>query len=128
MNETKKNKYNKIVNSQLLGVEDPASIIYELLSGLNKKIENTLLYIEKGKIEEAKLNAAKAQNIAVALQNSLDKKNGGDIAVALEYLYEHIHFAAENFIKNDNQKHLKSAFHVISEIFDGWKGLINKIA
>ena len=128
MNNTKKNKYNKIVNSQLLGVEDPASIIYELLSGLNKKIENTLLYIEKGKIEEAKLNAAKAQNIAVALQNSLDKKNGGDIAVALEYLYEHINFAAENFIKNDNQKHLKSAFHVISEIFDGWKGLINKIA
>ena len=128
MNDTKKNKYNKIVNSQLLGVEDPASIIYELLSGLNKKIENTLLYIEKGKIEEAKLNAAKAQNIAVALQNSLDKKNGGDIAVALEYLYEHINFAAENFIKNDNQKHLKSAFHVISEIFDGWKGLINKIA
>ena len=121
MNNTKKNKYNKIVNSQLLGIEDPASIIYELLSGLNKKIENTLLYI-------AKLNAVKAQNIAVALQYSLDKKNGGDIAVALEYLYDHIHFAAENFIKNDNQKHLKSAFYVISEIFDGWKGLINKIA
>ena len=128
MSDIKKNKYNKIVNSQLLGIEDPAAIIYELLSGINKKIENTLSYIEKGEIEEAKSNAIKAQNIAVALQNSLDKKNGGDIAVALEYLYDHVHFAAENFIKNDNQKHLKSAFYVISEIFDGWKGLINKIA
>ena len=128
MSDIKKNKYNKIVNSQLLGIEDPAAIIYELLSGLNKKIENTLSYIEKGEIDEAKSNAIKAQNIAVALQNSLDKKNGGDIAVALEYLYDHVHFAAENFIKNDNQKHLKSAFYVISEIFDGWKGLINKIA
>ena len=128
MSDIKRNKYNKIVNSQLLGIEDPAAIIYELLSGLNKKIENTLSYIEKGEIDEAKSNAIKAQNIAVALQNSLDKKNGGDIAVALEYLYDHVHFAAENFIKNDNQKHLKSAFYVISEIFDGWKGLINKIA
>tara|TARA_Y100000589_G_scaffold323913_1_gene359194 strand:- start:375 stop:758 length:384 start_codon:yes stop_codon:yes gene_type:complete len=124
----KNQKYQKNLNDQLLGTEDPKIIIYELLNGLNNKLGDTLLCIEKGKNDDAKKNALKAQNIAFALRKALDHKDGGDVAKNLDYLYAHIHVATDKFIKNDSDKLLNSALLVSSEIFSGWKGLVNKIA
>ena len=120
--------YGKSLNDQRLGIEDPKLIIFELLNGLHKKLESTLVNLDKGNNEEAKNNAKKAQNIAFALRTALDHSGGGEIAENLDFLYSHIHLATDKFIKNDKKNMLNSALFVSSEILSGWKGLVNKIA
>ena len=120
--------YGKSLNEQSLGIEDPKLIIFELLNGLHKKLESTLVNLDKGNSEEAKNNAKKAQNIAFALRTALDHAGGGEIAENLDFLYSHIHLATDRFIKNDKKNMLNSALFVSSEILSGWKGLVNKIA
>ena len=81
------NKYQNINAKQLMGIEDPKLIIFELLNGLNKRLEDALLNIEKGNVNEAKENAKKAQNIAFTLRKTLDFENGGEVAENLNFIY-----------------------------------------
>ena len=124
----KKKSYNNSGAQQLLGEDDPKKIIFELLNGLNKKLESTILNIDKKKLNIAKEDAKKAQNIAFALRRSLDRQNGGEIADNLDFLYGHIHFATDKFIKNNKNDFIDSAFYISSEILSGWKGLVEKTA
>jgi flagellar protein FliS len=121
-------KYSNIDAKQLTGIDDPKVIIYELLNGLNKKLKLTISDIDKGKLETAKVNAKKAQNIAFALRKTLDFQNGGEVAENLNFIYGHIHAATEKFIANDKNDLMTSAYFASSEILDGWKGLVEKTA
>lgn len=121
-------KYSTINAKQLIGIDDPKVIIYELLNGLNKKLQVTISDIEKGSMKKAKENAKKAQNIAFALRKTLDFQNGGEVAENLNFIYGHIHAATENFISNDKNDLMTSAYFASSEILDGWKGLVEKTA
>ena len=123
-----KNMYSKSNNFQLLGIEDPKQIVYELLNGLNLKLKLTIKSLDKGDIEKAKKSALKAQNIAFALRKSLDRINGGEIAQNLDLIYGHVHLATDKFIKNNKKDLLSSALYCSAEILDGWKGLVKKIA
>ena len=122
------NKYNNINAKQLTGIDDPKVIIFELLNGLNKKLQITISHIDKGRHEKAKETAKKAQNIAFALRKTLDFKNGGEVAENLNFIYGHIHVATEKFITNDKNDLMTSAYFASSEILDGWKGLVEKTA
>ena len=120
--------YGKMNAEQLIGIDDPKVIIFELLNGLNKKLQLTISDIDKGKFEKAKVNAKKAQNIAFALRKTLDFQNGGEVAENLNFIYGHIHAATEKFITNDKNDLMTSAYFASSEILDGWKGLVEKTA
>ncbi len=122
------NKYSKLQKNQVKFKDDPKEIVYELLNGLNEKLKLSINNIEKKNYKEAKNNAKKAQNIAFALRKSLDHENGGEISENLDYLYGHIQFATDKFIKNDKHDSLNSALYVSNEIFDGWKGPVKKLA
>ena len=61
-------------------------IISELLAGLNANLKETLIFMEKNNIDTAKEKARKAENIAIALQNCLDIKNGGEIVKTKQLL------------------------------------------
>ena len=126
-NKLNKN-YGKSMNGQSSGIDDPKLVIFELLNGLNNKLQSTITCLDKGKGDEAKESAKKAQNIAFALRTALDHNGGGEIAQNLDFLYAHIHLATDKFIKNDKENLLDSALFVSSEILSGWKGLVNKIA
>ena len=113
---------------QKSGSEKPEEIVHELLSGLSKQLKTTVSEINLGDQSKAKISAEKAQRIAHALQSALDHKDGGKIAEDLEYLYNHIRFATDRFIKDDKKEFLDSAFFVASEILAGWKGMVSKVA
>lgn len=122
------NKYKASANKQISSRSEPKEIVYELLSGLNNRLELCIKSIEKNKLDEAKKLAKKAQNIAFALRSSLDHQNGGEISKNLDYIYGHIQFATDKLIKNGKPDAISSAYYVSSEIFDGWKGIVNKTA
>ena len=121
-------KYQNSNIAQKINTDDKYDIINELLSALNKNLKETLINLDKRKVEKAKGTAKKAQNIAFALQNCLDVKNGGEIAQNLNYCYRHIRFATQNFLEKDKLNLLKSAHFVSSELLSGWKGMNTSVA
>ena len=120
---SKLSKYQKSNIVQKMNIDDKHDIINELLSALNKNLKETLISLDKKKAEKAKDTAKKAQNIALALQNCLDIKNGGEIAQNLNYCYRHIRFATQNFLEKDKSNLLTSAHFVSGELLSGWKGM-----
>jgi len=65
---SKLNKYKKSEISQKKEVADPREIIHELLLHLNKNLSDAIKNIDKGKLDDAKEKARKAESIAHALQ------------------------------------------------------------
>ena len=81
--------------------QESIKIIEKLLTTMHEDIKElmTLENLEKGckKIEE---KSKRVHNIAVALQKTLDKENGGKIAENLEHIYKHVRFAALRAYEN----------------------------
>tara|TARA_B100000900_G_C19929648_1_gene453020 strand:+ start:22 stop:405 length:384 start_codon:yes stop_codon:yes gene_type:complete len=125
---SKLSKYQKSNIAQKVNIDNKYDVINELLSALNKNLKETLLSLDKQKAEKAKDTAKKAQNIAFALQNCLDVKNGGEIAQNLNYCYRHIRFATQNYLENDKSNLLTSAHFVSGELLSGWKGMNTSVA
>ena len=69
-------------------------IIKELLNEMHKDI-NELMDFESLKVgsEKVEAKAIRISKIAIALQKSLDLKNGGTVATNLDHLYKHIRFS-----------------------------------
>ena len=122
------NKYKKSDISQKIEVAEPYEIIHELLSNLNKNLSQAIISMDKGKIQNAKKQAKKAESIAYALQNCLNMRDGGEIAENLNYLYRHIRFAAKNLLEKEKTELLTSAHFVSNEILEGWKGMNSSVA
>ena len=125
---SKLNKYKKSEIIQKKEVADPREIIHELLLHLNKNLSDAIKNIDKGKLDDAKEKARKAESIAHALQNCLNVKEGGEIAENLNYLYRHIRFAAKNLLEKEKTELLTSAHFVSNEILEGWKGINSSVA
>ena len=125
---SKLNQYKKSEISQKKEAAEPREIIHELLSQLNKNLSDAIKNIDKGKIDDAKEKARKAESIACALQNCLNMRDGGEIAENLNYLYRHIRFAAKNLLEREKTELLTSAHFVSNEILEGWKGMNSSVA
>ena len=122
------NKYKSSKISQDMEKLNPYSIIHELLQGLNEHLSDSIKYMDKGNLNNAKELAQKAEKIAYSLQNCLDFKEGGEIADNLNYLYRHIRFATKIYIEKDKVDLMQSALFVSNEILEGWKGISSKVA
>ena len=125
---SKLNQYKKSEISQKKEAAEPREIIHELLSQLNKNLSDAIKNIDKGKLDDAKEKARKAESIAYALQNCLNMRDGGEIAENLNYLYRHIRFAAKNLLEREKTELLTSAHFVSNEILEGWKGMNSSVA
>ena len=121
-------EYKKSNIRQKSNTDDSYDIIKELLSGLNTNLKEALIYMEKKDIGTAKERARKAENIATALQNCLDIKNGGEIAENLNNCYRHIRFATKNYIEQEKSDLLSNAHFVSNELLEGWKGMNSSVA
>ena len=115
-------------NFQKIQVSEPYEIIHELLSNLNTKLSQAIISMDKGKIQNAKEEAKKAESIAYALQNCLNMRDGGEIAENLNYLYRHIRLAAKILLEQEKPELLTSAHFVSNEILEGWKGMSSSVA
>ena len=125
---SKLNQYKKSEITQKKEAAEPHEIIHELLLHLNKNLSDAIKNIDKGKLDDAKEKARKAESIAYALQNCLNMRDGGEIAENLNYLYRHIRFAAKNLLEKEKTELLTSAHFVSNEILEGWKGINSSVA
>lgn len=104
-------------------------IIEKLLKAMHEDIVElkSLKDLEKGSAKIAE-KSERINKIAVALQNSLDKEKGGQIAENLDHLYKHVRFAAIRAFENHDFSYLESAEKVTREINEGWSKMSSAAA
>lgn len=82
---------------------------------------------EEKKIADRCHNIGRAYDIIMELNNTLDHKVGGDVAVQLEQLYM---FMMEQYTKaniSGSAEPLKSNVKILENLYEGWKGAVEKI-
>ena len=102
----------------------PGKLLLMLYQGAVKFMKLAKKNIKEGKIEESHKNIIKAQNIILELQSTLNKEQGGQIAVQLESLYDFIYRELIQANLNKNTKHLDNVIPLVEELFVTYKEII----
>ncbi|MGZ3691729.1 MAG: flagellar export chaperone FliS [Pseudobdellovibrio sp.] len=120
------NPYNKYKQASVLSAskEQILLMLYEAAIRFTKLAVQA---IEEKRIADKGQNIIRAFDIVVELQATLDHKVGGELAVQLEQLYVYMQeqYTKAN-IKNDVEP-LKSNLKVLENLYEGWKGAIEKM-
>ena len=102
----------------------PGKLLLMLYQGAIKFMKLAKKNIKEGKIEESHKNIIKAQNIILELQSTLNKEQGGDLAVRLESLYDFIYRELVQANLNKNTSHLDNVIPLVEELFSSYKEII----
>ena len=73
------------------------------------------------------INLGKALNGISILANSLNHKEGGEIADNLVELYDYCRRSLNSYVQEKDIKKLDEVFSIISKISEGWKAIDPKI-
>ncbi len=102
----------------------PGKLLLMLYQGAIKFMKLAKNNIKEGKIEASHKNIIKAQNIILELQSTLDKDQGGEIALRLESLYDFIYRELVQANLNKNTKHLDNVIPLVEELFVTYKEIV----
>ncbi|RCW53347.1 MULTISPECIES: flagellar export chaperone FliS [Halanaerobium] len=102
----------------------PGKLLLMLYQGAVKFMKLAKKNIKEGKIEESHKNIIKAQNIILELQSTLNKEQGGEIAVQLESLYDFIYRELIQANLNKNTRHLDNVIPLVEELFTTYKEIV----
>lgn len=98
-----------------------------LYEGAIKFTKLAIKACEEKKIADRGYNIGRAYDIIMELNNTLDHKVGGEIAMNLEQLYMYI---MEEFTKaniSGKVEHLNNALKIMENLYKGWLGAIDKL-
>lgn len=102
-------------------------ILLMLYEGAIKFTKLAIKAIEDKKVADRGINIGRAFDIIMELNNTLDHKVGGEVAVQLEQLYM---FMMEQYTKSNisgDAEPLKSNLKMLQTLYDGWVQAIEKI-
>ena len=120
------NPYNKYKKTSVLSASRE-QILLMLYEAAIKFTKLAIQAAEEKKIAERGQNIIRAFDIIVELQATLDHKVGGDLAKQLEQLYVYM---MEQYTKANLKgevEPLKSNLKVLENLYEGWKGAIEKM-
>ena len=94
------NKEMKVITEkQKKGILVIKKLLNEMHKDINELMNFENLKVGSKKVEEKSIRISK---IAIALQKSLDLKNGGDVAPNLDHLYKHTRFAVARVMDHND--------------------------
>lgn len=102
----------------------PGKLLLMLYQGAAKFMKLAKKDINEGKIEESHKNIIKSQNIILELQNTLNKEEGGEIALQLQSLYDYIYRELLQANLNKDTKHLDNVIPLVEELFLTYKEIV----
>lgn len=120
------NPYQKYKTSAVQSASKE-KILLMLYEGAIKFTKLAIKAAEEKKIADRGYNIGRAYDIVMELNNTLDHKVGGEIAMRLEQLYM---FIMDQYTKaniSGKPEPLRDALKIIENLHEGWKGAVEKI-
>jgi flagellar protein FliS len=102
---------------------DQRQLILMMYDGAIQHVQQAQLRLQSNDILGKGLDIAKAQRIVSELQNALDLKRGGEIAVSLDTLYVFVNNQLSMANLKNSQEYLNNAIAVLKELREAWQGI-----
>lgn len=121
-----KNAYQKYKTTSVQSASKE-KVLLMLYEGAIRFTKLAIKAAEEKKIAERGYNIGRAYDIIMELNNTLDHKVGGEVAVNLEQLYM---FIMEQYTRaniSGNPEPLKASLKIIENLYEGWQGAIEKL-
>lgn len=121
-----KNAYQKYKTTSVQSASRE-KILLMLYEGAIKFTKLAIKAVEEKKIADRGMNIGRAFDIIMELNNTLDHKVGGQVAVQLEQLYM---FMMEQYTKaniSGQAEPLQANLKLLQTLYDGWVQAVEKI-
>lgn len=121
-----KNAYQKYKTTSVQSASRE-KILLMLYEGAIKFTKLAIKAIEEKKIADRGVNIGRAFDIIMELNNTLDHKVGGQVAMQLEQLYM---FMMEQYTKSNisgDPEPLKTNLKLLQTLYDGWVQAVEKL-
>ncbi len=102
-------------------------LLLMLYEGAIKFVKKAIIACEKKDIADRGYNVGRAYDIIMELNNTLDHKVGGEIAMRLEQLYM---FITDQLTKSNvtgDPEPLRQALKILDTLYDGWTKAIEQL-
>jgi flagellar protein FliS len=117
------NQYSQVGTQAGLTDANPHRVTQMLLEGALTRIAEAQGAIERNVITEKSVPISKAISIVSALQESLDKEAGGEIAENLENLYLYIKELLVRAHSDNDSTALKESAQLLQTIKESWDAI-----
>ncbi len=111
------------VESDNISSVTPYQVITLLLDGALERIDQAIISVSDGDMDEAAILVQKIMGIVNALRESLDMNKGGDIADNLDALYEYILARLQLIDTETPMTTLNEVKKLLQEVHTGWQGI-----
>lgn len=121
-----KNAYQKYKNTSIQSASRE-KLLLMLYEGAIRYTKQAIKAAEEKNIAERGMNIGRAFDIVMELNNTLDHKVGGEIALHLEQLYM---FLMEQFTKaniSGSPEPLRASLKILENLYEGWVQAIEKL-
>jgi flagellar protein FliS len=121
-----KNAYQKYKSTQVISASKE-KLLLMMYEGAIKFTKLAIKAADEKNVPERCNNIGRAFDIVLELNNTLDHKVGGKIAMDLEQLYM---FITDQFTKANltgDSKPLKDSLKILETLYDGWKVAVEKL-
>ncbi|MBK9324026.1 MAG: flagellar export chaperone FliS [Bdellovibrionaceae bacterium] len=121
-----KNAYQKYKNTSIQSASRE-KLLLMLYEGAIRFTKQAIKAAEEKNIAERGMNIGRAFDIVMELNNTLDHKVGGEIALHLEQLYM---FLMEQFTKaniSGSPEPLRASLKILENLYEGWVQAIEKL-
>jgi flagellar protein FliS len=114
---------NNYMNYQKMQVTtvDRLKLVVMLYEGAISYLKTATQYLEKNDLAGKGMYIAKAQDIIDELNNSLNMKDGGEIAVNLRKIYNFLYFYLVKANLSKNRKMLDEVINILSSLKEAWE-------
>jgi flagellar protein FliS len=102
---------------------DQVRLILMMYDGAIQFIQQAEMKLEKNDVLGKSQDVAKAQRIVSELQNALNLKKGGQIAVSLDAIYVYVNNQLSMANLKNSRDHLENAIAVLKELREGWQAI-----
>lgn len=121
-----KNQYQKYKETQVVSASRE-KLLLMMYEGAIKFTKMAIRATEEKNVVERCNSIGRVYDIIMELNNTLDHKVGGDIALHLEQLYMYITDQLTQANLKADSEHLKNALKVMETLYDGWVNAIEKM-
>jgi flagellar protein FliS len=106
--------------------KDQGTLILMLYDGAIRFLKTAIKKIEENDLEGAHTYISRAKNIISELLTSLNTDNSGRVGVGLKSLYVYMFNRLIDANIQKKKEYLAEVAELLSELRDGWRGVINK--
>ena len=119
-------RYQSVGTYSAVSAADKLRLVHLMMQGARDRIAKAKAHLHRGEISAKGEQISRAIALVDGLRASLDASEGGDIARNLGGLYEYMMRRLLSANLDDDMAALDEVASLMSEIHDGWKGVVDQ--